>query len=77
MDLRHLAGGRRRAAWQLTIAPSYRVLERPAPGTKAPGPVGRPRQNLPLPFFQSGCGGIVSMVSQCSAILPFCTRNRS
>ena len=34
-------------------------------------------QNLPLAFFQSAFGGMASMVSQCSAIFPFWTRNRS
>jgi hypothetical protein len=35
------------------------------------------KSNLPFWFFHSLRGGIVSMVSQCSAILPFSTRNRS
>lgn len=34
-------------------------------------------QNLPFPCFQSFFSGIASMVSQCSAILPFSTRKRS
>jgi hypothetical protein len=36
-----------------------------------------PDQNLPLPLLHCSRGGMVSIVSQCSAILPFSTRNRS
>lgn len=34
-------------------------------------------QNFPFAFFHSVRGGMVSMVSQCSAILPFATLKRS
>ena len=34
-------------------------------------------QNLPLSFFHSDLGGMVSMASQCSTTLPLSTRNRS
>jgi hypothetical protein len=34
-------------------------------------------QNLPLLFFHSVFSGIASTMSQCSAIFPFSTRQRS
>jgi hypothetical protein len=40
-------------------------------------PPGSSLQNLPFWFFHSLCGGIPSIVSQCSAILPASTRKRS
>ena len=65
------------AAFQCSFFPLPRCTRLRLQNGEVPSSRRAQNPNFPLAFFHSLLSGIVSIVSQCSAILPFATLNRS